>query len=101
MDNLVSLTQFMFMAKERGVLWVEEQGKNALDGGAPYYNVYESSDKKYFSVGCLEPKFFKTFVNVRLLTVNYLAIAYRRCGEEGTDKELVKQEKMGSYVGET
>ena len=36
-----------------------------MDGGAPFYNVYASKDRRYFAVGCIEPQFFATFVNVR------------------------------------
>lgn len=41
------------------------QGKNLLDGGAPMYSIYQSKDRKFFAVGCIEPKFFKLFVQVR------------------------------------
>ncbi len=33
-------------------------GANDLNGGLPEYNVYETKDGKYLSVGALEPKFF-------------------------------------------
>lgn len=36
----------------------EERGSNVLDGGAPYYNVYETSDHKFVSIGPVEAKFF-------------------------------------------
>ena len=39
-----------------GVL--SEPGTDALNGGAPYYNVYETADGKYLSVGALEPQFW-------------------------------------------
>ena len=39
---------------------------NTLDGGAPFYNVYTCSDGRWFSLGCLEPKFYKAFLE-RLL----------------------------------
>ena len=38
-------------------------GTNALDGGAPFYNVYECEGGGYMTVGCLEPQFFKVFIN--------------------------------------
>lgn len=37
-----------------------------LDGGAPFYTIYEAKDRKLFAVGCIEPQFFKIFVKVRL-----------------------------------
>lgn len=33
-----------------------------LDGGAPFYDVYTCKDGKWISVGCLEPHFFKAFI---------------------------------------
>jgi len=30
-----------------------------LNGGVPHYNVYETSDGKYLSIGCLEPWFYE------------------------------------------
>jgi len=38
--------------------WTEERGTNLLDTGAPFYDVYASSDGGYLSVGPLEPAFF-------------------------------------------
>lgn len=33
-------------------------GTNLLDGGAPFYDVYETSDGKYVTIGSLEPQFY-------------------------------------------
>jgi alpha-methylacyl-CoA racemase len=38
--------------------WQEERGVNILDSGAHFYDVYETSDKKYVAVGAIEPKFY-------------------------------------------
>ncbi|KDR76301.1 hypothetical protein GALMADRAFT_156391 [Galerina marginata CBS 339.88] len=38
------------------------RGTNLLDGGAPFYNVYTCKDGGWMSVGCLEPQFFKVFI---------------------------------------
>ncbi|MGQ0655012.1 MAG: CaiB/BaiF CoA transferase family protein, partial [Betaproteobacteria bacterium] len=38
--------------------WSEERGVNALDGGAPWYDTYETSDGKYVSIGAIEAKFY-------------------------------------------
>jgi len=34
------------------------RGEGMLNGGVPYYNVYETKDGGWVSVGCLEPHFF-------------------------------------------
>jgi alpha-methylacyl-CoA racemase len=40
-------------------LWRAERGTNLLDGGAPFYDVYETADGRYLAVGALEPKFYR------------------------------------------
>ena len=42
----------------------EQRASNLLDGGAPYYDVYETSDGKHMSVGPLEPQFYEVFVDL-------------------------------------
>jgi alpha-methylacyl-CoA racemase len=34
-----------------------ERGTNHLDGAAPFYNVYETSDGKWVAIGAIEPQF--------------------------------------------
>ena len=38
--------------------WHEERGVNLLDSGAPFYEVYETSDHGYVAVGAIEAKFY-------------------------------------------
>lgn len=41
-------------------MWNDPRGENTLDGGAPYYGVYECKEKDtHVAVGALEDKFFK------------------------------------------
>lgn len=40
------------------------RGTNLLDGGAPFYDVYTCQDGRWMSVGCIEPQFFKAFINL-------------------------------------
>ena len=35
-----------------------------LNGGAPYYDVYQTSDRRWFSLGAVEPKFFANLCTV-------------------------------------
>lgn len=39
--------------------FVPERGEDMLTGGVPFYNVYETKDGKYISVGAIETWFFK------------------------------------------
>lgn len=60
-DGATSLMTAMFAAVSAG-FWRDERGSNLLDGGAPFYSVYETGDGKYVSVGAIEPKFFAVLV---------------------------------------
>ncbi len=42
--------------------WSDERGTNLLDTGAHFYDVYETSDGKYVSVGSIEPQFYALLV---------------------------------------
>ena len=56
-EGAASLTTFIHGLRAAGA-WSDERGANLLDGGAPYYNVYETSDGGYISIGSLEPRFY-------------------------------------------
>jgi alpha-methylacyl-CoA racemase len=45
----------------------EERATNLLDGGAPFYEVYETADGRHLAIGALEAKFYDELV--RLLGV--------------------------------
>jgi alpha-methylacyl-CoA racemase len=42
----------------------EERVANLLDGGAPYYDIYETADGRHMSVGALEPQFYEVFLEL-------------------------------------
>ena len=48
----------MFSGFLAGGQWSEERGANILDTGAPWYDVYETADRKYVAIGAIEDKFF-------------------------------------------
>ena len=39
-------------------MWNTQHGSNFLDSGSHFYEVYETSDGKYISIGSLEPQFY-------------------------------------------
>ncbi len=45
-----------------GRAWVDRRESNFLDGGAPFYAVYETADGRHIAVGALEPAFFAVLV---------------------------------------
>jgi len=48
----------MFHAFSAMGVWEPERGTNLLDTGAHFYDVYETSDGKYVSIGSIEPQFY-------------------------------------------
>ena len=53
-----SLLAAMFSGFLASKNWSEERGTNILDTGAPWYDVYETKDGKYVSIGAIEGKFY-------------------------------------------
>jgi alpha-methylacyl-CoA racemase len=43
--------------------WTGERGANLLDGGAPFYDVYETRDGRFVSVGSIEPQFYEILLD--------------------------------------
>lgn len=39
-------------------IWEDRRESNSLDGGAPFYDCYQTADGGYMSVGALEPQFY-------------------------------------------
>jgi crotonobetainyl-CoA:carnitine CoA-transferase CaiB-like acyl-CoA transferase len=56
-----------------------ERGESFLSGGAPFYNVYETKDRRFISIASLEPKFWVELCNA-------LGV------EEYQDKQIVSAE---------
>lgn len=52
--------------------WRDERGTNYLDSGAPFYEVYETKDGKYVSVGAIERKFYDQLLEGLQLDVEEL-----------------------------
>jgi alpha-methylacyl-CoA racemase len=48
----------IFYGRMAAGLWHDKRGVNILDGGAPWYNVYETADGKYVAVGAIESRFY-------------------------------------------
>lgn len=45
-------------------VWQDRRASNLLDGGAPFYGVYETADGKHLAVGPLEPQFYAEFTRL-------------------------------------
>ncbi|WP_017590349.1 CaiB/BaiF CoA transferase family protein [Nocardiopsis ganjiahuensis] len=60
-DGSALLMSMVHEDRARGS-WTDERGTNYLDTGAPWYDVYECSDGRHLSVGCIEPQFYAEFL---------------------------------------
>ncbi|MCV7215885.1 CoA transferase [Mycobacterium crocinum] len=56
-DGVSMLAQMMWTMKATGSL-TDQRESFLLDGGAPFYRVYETADGGYMAVGAIEPQFF-------------------------------------------
>ncbi len=58
---LLATMFFEMSARQR---WSDDRGTNVLDGGAPYYDTYETSDGKWVAVGAVESQFWGSLVEL-------------------------------------
>ena len=56
-DGAASLASIFYGMTASG-RWNDQRGNNLLDGGAPFYDTYETANGKYVSIGAIAPKFF-------------------------------------------
>lgn len=56
-DGVMSLMSVFYGMKAAG-LHTDDLGENLFDGGAPFYNVYETKDGGYVSIAPIEPHFY-------------------------------------------
>jgi alpha-methylacyl-CoA racemase len=61
-DGVASLLAMPLMLMAQG-RWRDERGVNLLDGGVPWYDVYETADGQWMAVGALEPRFYAALLD--------------------------------------
>ena len=61
-DGAASLMGMIYGLHGAGA-WTDDRATNLLDGGLPWYDVYETSDGKHMAVGALEPQFYQAFLD--------------------------------------
>lgn len=60
--------------------WTEQRGSNLLDGGAPWYDTYETRDGQYLSIGPIESRFYGQMLEILGLTNADLPGQHDRAG---------------------
>ena len=76
-DGAASLASIFWGLQAAGQ-WGEPRGENLLDGGAPFYDTYETADGKYVSLAALEPKFFALLADALGLDTRFVQQQYDR-----------------------
>jgi alpha-methylacyl-CoA racemase len=66
-DGAAALMTMMHGLRHMGV-WSDERGANLLDTGAHFYDVFETADGKYVSIGSIEPQFYAELLRLTGLT---------------------------------
>jgi alpha-methylacyl-CoA racemase len=56
-DGSAQLCTMLHAFRQVG-MWSGARGENLLDTGAPFYEVYETSDHRFVAIGALEPAFY-------------------------------------------
>lgn len=62
-DGSASLMSLIYGIHAAGY-WEDRRGVNRLDSGAPFYNVYETADGRYVSIGANEERFYANAVKL-------------------------------------
>ncbi len=60
-DGVISLMNMIYGDFNAGT-WNDERESNVIDGAAPFYNVYRCADDKWVSLACIEPQFYRAFI---------------------------------------
>ena len=76
----VALLMSLFHSMTAQGMWREEAGVNLLDSGAPFYDVYPTSDGRWLAVACLEPQFYAEWLRVAGLDGEALPAQYDVAG---------------------
>jgi len=56
-DGSALLMSMIYGFRAQG-FWADRRGVNLLDGGAPFYDSYETADGRHVAIGAIEPQFF-------------------------------------------
>jgi alpha-methylacyl-CoA racemase len=65
-DGVASLMSGVYHLIGTGT-WLPGRGRNWLQGGAPWYRAYRTSDDAYVTVGTLEPQFYRLLLEAMAL----------------------------------
>jgi len=76
-DGAAALMTMTHSLRAMGI-WNDERGTNMLDTGAHFYDVYETADGGYVSVGSIEPQFYAELLRLTGLEGEELPVQHDR-----------------------
>lgn len=76
-DGAASLASIFWGLRAAG-RWDGGRGANLMDGGAPFYDTYETADGRHVSLAALEPKFFALLAAALALEARFVQRQYDR-----------------------
>ncbi len=62
-DGVAQMMSLFYGYMQAG-FWSVNRESNLIDGGTPYYNVYETKDGKFIALGALEPQFYQRLIDL-------------------------------------
>ena len=83
-DGTAALMSMIYSRRAMG-LWKDERASNALDGGVPWYGVYECADGGWITIGSLEPQFWAVLLEKLDLTPEQMGEVMLMNQEDGSD----------------
>jgi alpha-methylacyl-CoA racemase len=88
-DGAAALMTIFHGMRQAGY-WSDERGTNLLDSGAPFYDVYETKDAKWVSIGSIEPQFYRELLRLTGLEGEELPRQGDRAGWDATKRRLAQ-----------
>ena len=88
-DGAAALMAIIYGAHAAG-WWRDERQANMLDGGAHFYDSYETKDGKYVSIGSIEPQFYEQLLALTGLRDEELPKQMDRSGWQPMKKRLAE-----------
>lgn len=76
-DGAASLMTAVYGMHASG-MWNDRRGENLLDTGAPFYDVYETSDGQHVAIGSIEAKFYEELMRLSGMKEEKLPPQYDR-----------------------
>jgi alpha-methylacyl-CoA racemase len=88
-DGAAALMAIIYGAHAAG-WWRDERQSNMLDGGAHFYDSYETRDGKYVAIGSIEPQFYEQLLALTGLSDEELPKQMDRSGWQPMKKRLAE-----------